>query len=335
MIRIATFNAENLFTRFRFKGRKKRVPKPGGGYDYKYRQYTAKELEQISREGWEIDKTFFDVSGPQKRVLTAEAIAATQAGIVCLQEIENLDVLRLFNRNFVSQKLRTDRDWTYRYALLIDGNDPRLIDVAVLSRYPFDYVRSHQWMRIGKIGFSRDCLEVGFKLGNETLVVFVNHFKSMIQGREKTMEKRRIQTTMVTQIIESRFRNPSRENFVVLGDFNDHRDYNHTRTGKASPGIAPLLNKQYLVDLVYDRLPLEDRWTQYWAKGDEYQQLDYILVSRKLADANSRQKPLITRDGLPKRATRYTGHRFEEIEKSNDPNLKASDHCPVSVSLSL
>jgi len=335
MIKIATFNAENLFARFKFKGKKHRVAKPGGGYRYEYKPYTAEELLGISKDGWQIDKTFFEVNKKAQRVLTAKAIAATDADIMCLQEVENLDVLRRFKWDFLNPELKSQHKDPYRYEMLVDGNDMRLIDIAVLSRFPFDHIRSHQWMKLDNVRFSRDCLEVGFMLQGEPLTFFINHFKSMIGGRAVTMQKREKQTTMVTQIIEERFSDPSNANFVVCGDFNDHRDYDPQGRGLPSRGLAPLVEKPYLVDVVYERLPLDQRWTHHYCEKDEYTQLDYILLSRKLADANPSQTPKIVREGLAKRTSRYTGHRFDEIEESDDANLKASDHCPVAFEMTV
>ncbi len=335
MIKIATFNAENLFARFKFKGKRHRVADPGGRYHYEYRLYNAAELAAISKDGWQIDKTCFEVNKKAQRVLTAKAIAATDADIVCLQEVENLDVLRRFKWDFLNPELKAQHRDPYRYEMLVDGNDLRLIDIALLSRFPFDYVRSHQWMRLDNVGFSRDCLEVGFILQGEPLIFFINHFKSMIGGRPETMEKREKQTTMVTRIIEKLFSDPSNANFVVCGDFNDHRDYDAQGKGVPSRGLAPLLEKPYLVDVVYERLPLDQRWTHHYCETDEYTQLDYILLSRKLADANPGQVPKIVREGLPKRVTRFAGPRFDEIDTSDDVNLKASDHCPVAFEMTV
>lgn len=76
---------------------------------------------------------------------------------------------------------------------------------------------------------------------------------------------------------------------------------------------------------VVNRLPTADRWTHFWAGGNEYRQLDYILLSKDLADA-SPGPPTVVRNGLPYQAERYAGPRFDEVGQDTP---KASDHCPV------
>jgi hypothetical protein len=134
--RIATFNAENLFARFKFKG--KRVKKPGGGFEV--RPYTDIELREVVDEGWDVDATKSTEFSEDDRRITASAIRETNADVIGLEEIESLDTLK----RFTSQRLGGAG---YTYKLLIDGNDPRLIDVAVLSRFPFAYIRTHQFER--------------------------------------------------------------------------------------------------------------------------------------------------------------------------------------------
>jgi hypothetical protein len=80
------------------------------------------------------------------------------------------------------------------------------------------------------------------------------------------------------------------------------------------------------------RLPNDEEWTHFWNGGNEYRQLDYLLLSDSLARAHPGVRPVIWRFGLPWRATRYTGARYEGVG-DNEP--KASDHCPVSFDLDL
>ena len=72
-----------------------------------------------------------------------EWFGACDADVIALQEVDNLEVLRRFRSDFL-------RNMHYDQAMLVDGNDPRHIDVAVLSRLPIVHVRSYHHLRSGQ-----------------------------------------------------------------------------------------------------------------------------------------------------------------------------------------
>lgn len=100
--------------------------------------------------------------------------------MIALQEVENLDTLKRFR----SEYLGGSRG--YPFALAIDGNDPRLIDVAVLSKHPIVHARSYAHLREGSSAlFSRDCLEVDVLVDRKRLTLFVQQYKSMMGGARR------------------------------------------------------------------------------------------------------------------------------------------------------
>lgn len=313
-VRIASFNVENLFARFRFDANV--------------------DPANAVRDGWDVNKTMFTLQDADSKRLTGETIRATRADVIALQEVENLDVLKRFRSDHLGGRR------VYPYALSVDGNDPRLIDVAVLSRHPIVHVRSHQEQRSGNSYlFSRDCLEVDVLVGDARLTLFVNHLKSMLDqddpknGRRNTRARRVLQAGAVRRIVTDRFgADAGKHPFVVLGDLNDYL----TTDAQGATGISELVRWRQLENVV-GRLPSADRWTYYYP-GDArrellegYHQIDYVLVSRSLAE-RSPGVPEIVRKGLPTGATRYTGERFEGVGKVKP---KASDHCPVVFQLEL
>lgn len=297
MVRVATFNVENLFARYRFRD----------------------NVNPNIDDGFTRNDLAFQIHNDDAKRITARAIRSVNADVLCLQEVENLSVLERFNSRYLG-------GMRYRYRMLIDSHDPRYIDVAVLSRYPFEFVKSHRdrrnranttWL------FSRDCLEVDVNVNGDVLSLYVNHFKSMIRTRAETRARRLEQATAVRNIVNDWWRSANfAGNFVVLGDFNDYPG--------AGTALRPLLNHPHLVNVV-NRLPANQRWTHYWAGGGQYRQLDYLLLSDLLADQNS-GRPVIERRGLPWRAERYGGQRFDDV---GDSEPKASDHCPLYIDLDL
>lgn len=310
---IATFNCENLFRRFKFNNNLK-----------------PEQIEKKLKDGFIIDKTVLSTVTQTERKLTADAIKATKADIVCLQEVENMDTLR----NFLSTHMPSS---DYKYKMLIDAKDPRLIDVALISKIPFSSVQTHQFGEEGKV-FSRDCLEVNFDIEGKSLSVFVNHFKSMFdksnlsaeEKRKLTGEKRIKQCEAVLNIIRKKFKNsPQKDNWIVLGDLNDYPD------DKSS--LKKLIESPMMENIVQTRIinPAE-RWTHFWDTttvpvDERYKQLDYIFLSKKIAEANPTAVPVIIRKGLVNKATKYTGPRFTGVTDIQG----ASDHCPVAVTITL
>jgi endonuclease/exonuclease/phosphatase family metal-dependent hydrolase len=202
-IRVATFNVENLFARFKF----------GFGID----------PQKASRDGWNVDETVFHPLSMTEKAITAAAIADLDADVLCLQEVENIDTLKHFRARSLG-----GRD-AYPYVAGVDGNDPRLIDVAVLSRLPIVHIRSYQHVRDpqspAREVFSRDCLEVdvAWPGPGQVLTLFVQHFKSMMGGRANTAPRRHAQARAVKQIVRDRFGEHAGEHpFIVCGDFNDY-----------------------------------------------------------------------------------------------------------------
>jgi len=315
---------ENLFTRYNFKGKKI------GRKDQKnrniYRAYTPEELQRAVKDGFIVDRNLFKSALKPSRVLTAKAIHGLKANILGLQEIENLDTLKRFNSNFLKSK-------KFNYQLVIDGNDNRFIDVGLLSDIPPDFVRTHQFLKRGRSRvFSRDCLEVHFKINQQTLVVFVNHFKSMMGGRARTRKRRETQSEAVLEILKKRFGNQFGEaDFIVLGDLNDYME-----TGKEKEsGIRKLLESNQMEN-VLERLPAPERWTHFYSGTKDYRQLDYILISKSLALKNPAALPYIERRGQPMRVNLKNKPPvvpgfFKEVKGK----AKASDHCPVSFTLQL
>lgn len=307
-MRIATFNVENLFTRYLF----------ARGVD---------QRRAFSR-GFTTEDLRFRMAEPASKKLTAQTMLALRADVFALQEVESLDVLKQFRDRYLGGHER------YPHGLVIDGNDQRRIDVGVLSRFPIVHARSWQHLRSGPNPvFDRDCLEVDIDGPLGRLTLYVNHFKSMRapnrtrgSGRALTCRRRRQQSAAVKQIVTERFgARPADAPFIILGDLNDFLEDD----AQGESGIRELVEWS-AVENVVDRLPKSERWTHFFAgtrhgQRPAYRQLDFLLPSSGLAARNP-GPPVIERRGMPGRARRCTQARFEGVGR-NHP--KASDHCPI------
>jgi endonuclease/exonuclease/phosphatase family metal-dependent hydrolase len=178
--------------------------------------------------------------------------------------------------------------------------------------------------------FRRDALEVTTRVGQRELVVFVCHFKSMAEGREETMPLRIAEATAVRRIVERRFDDPAEANWLIVGDLNDH-----TVDQEGDPiesGLDPLLEDGFCENLVA-RLPAAERWTHYFPSERTKNQLDYVLASPAVAQRNPDARPDIVRRGQPWRVPGLDD--LERYPRVGYDRPKASDHCPVAVTLEI
>ena len=76
---------------------------------------------------------------------------------------------------------------------------------------------------------------------------------------------------------------------------------------------------------VVERLPPGERWTHYWDQKNSVSQLDYILPTKKLAQASPKVPDIERRRLVRKRKMPGPAARFARVTS----RIGASDHCPV------
>lgn len=372
-LRVATFNVENLLARFDFNADADR--------DREDPEILFYDL--LGKADYPMLKAALTLAKVDDvRQLSAQAIRAVDADILCLQEVDSLAVLNAFNDRYLAHTLRRPLEHVY----LVEGNDRRGIDVAVMSRPQVPVsVRSHRRLKIGELKglrdlerqypetvrnwtageaarersvFQRDCLEVRVELPGLQLTIFNCHFKSMAGGRERTRGLRLLEAQGVRQIIEERFPDPARANWLICGDLNDFgeqieceelpeseaaqpapdpsesRIVGRHRFRLRSPGgpngLAPLLEHGFAVNLLSRQADFLQRWSHHHVDDGTFAQLDYILASPGLAERNPAIVPKLVRGGLPHRVPALAGERFPRVGWDRP---KASDHCPMVVEI--
>lgn len=316
-VTVTTFNVENLFNRYAFLNR------PWDERDYEKFVQAIGLVSIGGREGGLVSEPITEI----QRNNTAHAILDSSSDILAVQEVENLYTIRLFNHTYL--------DDYFDRMVLIDGNDPRGIDVGLCLRKGFPAeitaIRTHVDEAVGnasvsrgsnafgylatKALFSRDCLEVDIAINGKVLTFLVNHFKAQ-DGKPASVQRRKQQAERTVQIAadaEKAGRLP-----IILGDLNtDHR---LTKDGS----LDPLYAKK---SVVRDPFPA-DTWTHYYVPDKKATRLDYILPHKSLKVADTH----IVRKGLTTKAKIYTGPRYPTVGQEH---TEASDHCPTSVVLDL
>ena len=365
-VRIATFNAENLLSRFDFSGFRNELRQDRVSQLYAFASEAEYRHAEIARAVSLTDDT---------RQLTALAIAEADADILCLQEVESLDTLHRFEYGYLYKMIGDG----YRHKVLIGGNDSRGINLALLAReetlsgarIEVEAVTSHAHLTYEAAGgytpdlrefakpqdklFKRDCLEVDLRIGATRLTVYVVHFKSMggprdgVDGRTLTMPVRIAEARAVRQIIARRFGpDGGGKRYVIAGDFNDYAE-RVVITGDRRNGyhFTPEVEMHSAVDVltangfaenVVQRRPELDRWTLYHTRGPQERhlcQLDYVLASPALTRTSRDRQPDIVRAGQPWRTLFPEGQSVDRYPRTGWDRPKASDHCPVAMTFDL
>ncbi|APX70487.1 MULTISPECIES: endonuclease/exonuclease/phosphatase family protein [unclassified Brucella] len=368
MFTIATFNVENLMRRFDFSGFRNELHQDRTLQLFEIGDETQYRLLEQARAIAHADDT---------RQMTALAIAETRADILCLQEVDNLAALNAFEYGYLFKMI----GYGYRHKYLIDGNDSRGIDVAVMMRdttrdgqpIEVDEVTSHAHLTYSDFGlyqpelaelgiephdriFKRDCLNVDLRIGGEPLSLFVAHLKSMsgarngLDGRASSHPVRLAEARAIRRIIEEKFGidRVAERRWLICGDFNDYREriliggdewdgYEFTPVMEEESALNVLLGDGFAVNLV-ERRPVMDRWTLYHTRGPLERhlcQLDYIMASPAFAAKNEHVVPDIIRRGQPWRTIFPPEQNVDRYPRTGWDRPKASDHCPVSVTLNM
>lgn len=239
-VKVGTFNLNNLFSRYNFRG----------------------ELDAIAHDDMAVNATItFDLTDPERfrvrefqgrlvtaksaaeRDIVAQRIIDMDVDVLAVQEVEDIDTLNRFARD--------NLNGLYPYRALVEGNDPRLIDVGIMSKLPLGGVTSWRHAVHEDTGnrtiFGRDLLQVDVLNSGRTkklFTVFNNHLKSHFvpfgqnaaEGALRANTRRQRQAEVVRDIVLTQTRPNSR--FIVVGDMNDPPDSEFLEPFAASPELG-------------------------------------------------------------------------------------------------
>lgn len=228
-VTVGTFNLNNLFSRFNFGAALQEAPSvSSGGIELTFAAGDVRVRAFMGRLVKEKD--------PDDTKKIAERILSMNIDVLAVQEVEHVEILKQFNSEHLGGH--------YAHAALVEGNDPRLIDVGVLSKLPVGAITSHQTAAHpdapNERVFGRDLLQVEIldQDGDRLFTLYNTHMKSHfvpytedpVLGAERANERRKRQAEATARIIARMERSDGR--FILLGDMNDPPD---------SPFLAPML----------------------------------------------------------------------------------------------
>lgn len=229
-VTIGTFNLNNLFSRFNFSGVVANAPSvANGGLTITFDDGDVDVRTFMGRLVKEKDPA-------ETQIIANRILNAINADVLAVQEVEHIEILKEFNRDFLGN--------AYSEVALVEGNDPRLIDVGILSKLPIGAITSHQTARHpdapDKRVFGRDLLQVEINDadGDRLFTLYNTHMKSHyvpfgedpVAGAAAANERRRQQADAIAKIISKQERRGSK--FILTGDMNDPPD---------SQFLAPML----------------------------------------------------------------------------------------------
>lgn len=186
-----------------------------------------------------------------KLARVAAVIERVGADVWLLEEVENLAILE-----------RLAAAAGYPWARLVEGNDPRGIDVALLSRVPVEGYASHAAERApdGRLLWPRDCVEAWLAPAEGARMVVVGSHLSSALSDDGT--RRRLQAARMREIADAAAARDPAALVLAGGDLND------------APGSEPLA--PLLADGAW-RDPIPAGATT-WGGGAGASRLDYLLV---------------------------------------------------------
>jgi predicted extracellular nuclease len=267
------------------------------------------------------------------RALRAQAkiILENDYDVMAVEEVENLKALSALSEQFLDGKYD---------AYLIEGNDPRGIDVGFLvkSGLPFEVEqRTHQdetWndpTQDGKVAklFSRDLPSLIFRLEKKekpAFVFFGTHFKSK-RDRPSDSESRILRQAQVertSEILVSYEKEFGSETPIFLaGDFNG--EIAHEKEFEALKRVASLADS---FDVVEPPLSKDERVTHTYFPKDghpKFAQLDAVMV-------NSSAEKFIN-DAKVARYQDSSGNELPIPKSFKDVKKNPSDHFPVQAEI--
>ncbi|MDH3681654.1 MAG: endonuclease/exonuclease/phosphatase family protein [Acidimicrobiia bacterium] len=324
-VTVGTFNLNNLFDRFNFSADLGALPaeerdvrttylwefvgQGGGAGPIVDPASSSTPIVRVQRNA---DGRLLSGKSITQQKAIAGRIDAMDLDVLAVQEVENRDVLREFNRTCLSNP--------YPHEVVIEGNDPRFIDVGLLSRFPVANITSHRFEQHpdrSEPVFGRDLLQVD--VFNRTrrrrlFTLFINHLKSkfvpfFVADKEAAQAENTLlrtqQAETVARVVDAQTRPNSR--YIVLGDMNDVPEADALRALRDDGlGLTDAL------DAVVESqpppratnpedVPPSARWTSRLSvprAADRFELLDQIWLSPslapKLAHAEIERRPFFS-----------------------------------------
>jgi endonuclease/exonuclease/phosphatase family metal-dependent hydrolase len=214
----------------------------------------------------------------KERRIIRSVINQTNPDILAIQEMgEAVYLQELWG------DLNRTKGTEFKYSAWLTGQEEgEKRHLALLSKIPFTKIDEPKDLSFkyfeGRRSPSRGLLEVEFKTGDTKWSLFNLHLKSKWTERPDDPEaaiRREREARAIRDYIRTKFPPYTDPHYLVLGDFNDHKN------------SAPLrrflqVNNSSLTQMIQCSDQQGHLWTHYWDKQDSYARFDYLLASPQL-----------------------------------------------------
>ena len=222
-----------------------------------------------------------DQTWEQALAKVADAVAAIDADVIALQEVEDRRAVERLNEALA------ERNKSYPHFWVGAGTDPFTgQDVAILSRFPNitepilayttlreDFKNEDGYARVAAL---QKFMRVDLEILGEAVTVYALHLKSKRGNRISSDRERLAQAKMVRRLVRATLEK-GRPKVVVMGDFNDGPD------SKTLREIRGLNDTSWEMSHASASENMQgEPWTYVFA--DRRQALDHILLSKFLFD---------------------------------------------------
>ena len=177
----------------------------------------------------------------------ANVLNAIDADVIVLQEVEHTTILGA---------VVSELTGSYPFHQVIDANDPRGIDVGLISKLEPDDVITHRGDNFSVVGtdeptfrYARDALEIRLTFNGRKLAFFGVHYKSK---ESDDPQKRLAEAQHTRKLADIVTEDDPSAGVLILGDFND------------LPGSPPLdfsIGNDPAYVAIADNVAQGDRWT--------------------------------------------------------------------------
>lgn len=301
---IVSYNVENLFDTVKTPGKDDAAFTPDG------------------KKKWNTVAYFNKLKNIAKVISSIDSCGCPS--IVGLVEVENKKV--------VEDLISADTLKKCKYNIVhFESGDPRGIDNAIIYRKDLVNLINEKnfLMSVPRNGnmYKHDFLYSAFGINNDTIHVFLSHFKARSSKlTDSTEVKRALQAKYLRTKIDSMQGMDSKIKIIVMGDFNDNpNDSSIFKVLNAFP--YPPAYPVYLLNPFYS---IFEKGNGTYKYKDEWDLLDQVMVSNGLNDATTGLKYVTGSAAIfnPEWLCYYDKTGEKKLK-----NLKFSDHFPVYIIL--